>query len=57
MTSVTKNGNDLTLRWDADMQGQSKSFGLTLTPDGEGLKATLDFGALAQVDGRATRAR
>ena len=55
VTDITKVGDDLTLKWDGDMQGQVIPLTLTLTPDGEGLKTMLDFAGMAQMDGTVTR--
>ena len=55
VTDITKVGDDLSLKWEADMQGQVVQLSLTLTSDGEGLKASLDFAGMAQTDGTATR--
>ena len=55
VSNITKSGDDLNLKWEADMQGQLVPLTLTLTPDGDGLKAVLDFAGMAQMDGTATR--
>ena len=55
VTDITKSGDDLNLKWEGDMQGQVVPLTLTLTPDGDGLKASLDFAGMAQMDGTASR--
>ena len=55
VTDITKVGDDLTLKWEGDMQGQIIPLTLTLTPDGDGLKAMLDFAGMAQMDGTGSR--
>ena len=55
VTDITKVGDDLTLKWEGDMQGQVIPLTLTLTPDGDGLKAMLDFAGMAQMDGTGSR--
>ena len=55
VTDITRDGDDLNLRWDADLQGQIVPLTLTLTPDGDQLKAMMDFAGFAQMDGVATK--
>ncbi|MEE8129216.1 MAG: hypothetical protein V3T48_02935 [Vicinamibacterales bacterium] len=55
VTDITKDGDDLTLKWEGDMQGQVIPLTLTLTPDGDGLTAMLDFAGMTQMDGTVTR--
>ena len=55
VTDITKVWDDLTLKWEGDMQGQVIPLTLTLTPDGDGLKAMLDFAGMAQMDGTVSR--
>ena len=55
VTDITKVGDDLNLKWEGDMQGQLIPLTLTLTPDGDGLKASLDFVGFVQMDGTGTR--
>ena len=54
--SVTKYGDDVVLRYSFDYQGSMISTVVTLTPDGEALKASFDFADGAFVmPGTATR--
>lgn len=55
VTDITKDGDDLNLKWEADLQGQVVSLTLTLTPDGDQLKAMMDFAGFAQIEGVATK--
>ena len=55
VTDITKDGDDLTLAWDGDMQGQIVPLTLTLTPDGSQLKAAMDFAGFMQMSGVATK--
>ena len=55
VTNIARNGDDLNLKWEADLQGQLVPLTLTLTPDGNQLKAMMDFAGFAQMDGIATK--
>ena len=55
VTDITKDGDDLNLKWEADLQGQVVQLTLTLTPDGDELKAMMDFAGFAQIEGVATK--
>ena len=55
VSDITMSEDALNLKWEADMQGQVVPLTLTLTPDGDGMKAVLDFAGMAQMDGTATR--
>lgn len=48
VTDITKDGDDLNLKWEADLQGQVVPLTLTLTPDGDQLKAMMDFAGFAK---------
>ena len=55
VTDITKDGETLNMKWEASVQGQQVPLDLTLTPDGEELKALLDFAGMAKVEGAATK--
>ena len=55
VTDITKAGDDLTLKLEGDMQGQVIPLTLMLTLEGDGLKASLDFAGMAQMDVDGTR--
>ena len=55
VTDISQMGDDLTLKWDGDMQVQVIPLTLMLTLEGDGLKASLDFAGMAQMDGDGTR--
>jgi hypothetical protein len=43
ITDISKSGDDLIMRYSMDAQGQQVPVAVTLTPDGEGLNAMMDF--------------
>ena len=55
ITDISKAGDNLSLKWDADVQGQTMPLTVVLTPDGDGLKASLDFAGMGAMDGTGTR--
>lgn len=55
VADITKVGDVLNLKWEGDMQGMLMPLTLTLTPDGDGMKASLDIAGFVQMDGTATR--
>ena len=55
VADITKVGDVLNLKWEGDMQGMLMALTLTLTPDGDGMKASLDIAGFVQMDGTATR--
>ena len=55
ITDISKAGDDLSLKWDADVQGQTMPLTLILTPDGDGLKVSLDFAGMGAMEGTGTR--
>ena len=55
VADVSKAGDDLSLKWSADVQGQSMPLTMSLTPDGDGLKASLDFAGMAVMEGTGTK--
>lgn len=55
VADITKVGDVLNLKWEGDMQGMLMPLTLTLTPDGDGMKASLDIAGFVQMDGAATR--
>ena len=54
-SEISKTGGDLYLKWETEMQGQPVPITLTLTPDGEGLKASLDMAGMMQMEGTGSR--
>ena len=54
-SEIPKTGGDLYLKWETEMQGQPVPITLTLTPDGEGLKASLDMAGMMQMEGTGSR--
>ena len=54
VTDVSKAGEDLSLKWSAHVQGQTMPLTMSLTPDGDGLKASLDFAGMAVMEGTAS---
>ena len=55
VSNITKDGDVLSLKWEADMQGMLMPLTLTLTPDGDGMKASLDIAGFVQMDGTASK--
>jgi hypothetical protein len=55
VTDISKAGDNLSLKWDADVQGQTMPLTVVLIPDGDGLKASLDFAGMGAMDGTGTR--
>ena len=55
VADITIDGDVLNLKWEGDMQGMLMPLTLTLTPDGDGMKASLDIAGFVQMDGTATR--
>jgi hypothetical protein len=52
VTDISKAGDNLSLKWDADVQGQTMPLTVLIMPDG---KASLDFAGMGAMDGTATR--
>ncbi|MDP6579745.1 MAG: hypothetical protein QF681_03735 [Vicinamibacterales bacterium] len=55
VTDITKSGDNLVLKYDANMQGQGIAVEVTLEPAGEGLDVAFDFGGQFFMDGKGTR--
>ena len=55
VSEITKDGESLSLKWEANLQGQVTRLSMTLTPLGEDLKAHVRVGRLAGVEGVATK--
>jgi len=55
ITDISRAGDNLSLKWDADVQGQTMPLTVVLMPDGDGLKASLDFAGMGAMDGTGTR--
>lgn len=54
--NISKSGENLVLRYDTSIQGQQLPIAITLTPDGDGLRANLDLaGGMMIVPGRGTK--
>lgn len=54
--TISKSGENLVLRYDTSIQGQELPIAITLTPDGESLRASLDLaGGMMTVAGRGSR--
>lgn len=54
--NISKSGENLVLRYDTSIQGQQLPIAITLTPDGDGLRANLDLaGGMMVVPGRGTK--
>lgn len=56
VTDITRSGEGLVLSYEIDAQGQMFPVSVVLTPDGEGLMASFDFGGQFSAEGSATRA-
>jgi len=52
VTDISKAGDNLSLKWDADVQGQTMPLTVVIMPDG---KASLDFAGMGAMDGTATQ--
>lgn len=53
--SISRSGENLVLRYDSSLQGQTMPIAITLTPDGDALRASLDVAdGMLTVPGRAT---
>ena len=55
VTDITKSGDDLVLKYDANVQGQS--FRSRCEPDGDDLDVAFDFGGQFFMEGKGTRWR
>ena len=55
VSEISKTGDDLYLKWETEMQGQLMPLTLSLTPDGEGLKVSLDMAGMMQMEGTGSR--
>ena len=53
VTDITKSGDDLVLKYDANVQGQS--FRSRCEPDGNDLDVAFDFGGQFFMEGKGTR--
>lgn len=56
VTDITRSGEGLVPSYEIDAQGQMFPVSVVLTPDGEGLVASFDFGGQFSADAAATRA-
>ena len=54
VTDITRNGDDLTLSWEASSPQGALPLTMTLTPNGDAMQAVLDFGE-GEAEGTATR--
>jgi hypothetical protein len=56
VTNITRSGENLVLRYEINVQGQSAPVALTLMPDGAALNADMDFAdGMFVMSGRATK--
>lgn len=56
VTQITKSGESLVLGYDTTIQGQALPIEITLTPDGEGLRANIDLaGGMMTLPGRGAK--
>ena len=55
MTTISKSGENLVLSYNTSIQGQQVPIRITLTPEGETLKANLDLAGMMTIPGTATK--